>query len=291
MATLGALFLAGYSFFIFSLGPCDKPLEYAIGRFDSQFGVSQEEFKAEIAEAESVWEKALGKDVFLYDPDAKFKINLIYDERQLTTIQKQKTEFGLTAAENVLGNLDAKFNTMKNNYDRQKTLHEQAIASFESRRAGYESKVSYWNARGGASADVYDALQTESRLLNTEAARLNTEATVLNAVASELNTLLGQRNVAATEYNKVVENYNQKYGHSLEFNQAEYTGKEINVYQFGNEKDLLLALTHELGHALGMNHVESAESIMYYLTSGDMGNKINPSSDDLAELRRVCKME
>ena len=65
----------------------------------------------------------------------------------------------------------------------------------------------------------------------------------------------------------------------------------ILVYQFGNKKDLSLALSHELGHALGLNHVENAKSIMYYVTGNNNDILATPSIEDLAELKRVCKIK
>ncbi len=254
--------VSAYFIYYSSLSPCDKPLEYSIGRFDSQFGVSREEFKMHISEAESVWEKSFGRNFFVYNQDADFKINLIYDERQLATIQKQKTEFGLSAVENVFKELDVKFNTFKNQYDQKVSLYEQSLALYK-----------------------------KGKYSNDEIEQLNKMASELNNMTQQLNILLKERNIKASEYNKIAGEYNKKYNDGLEFNQAEYTDKEINVYQFGNKKDLILALTHELGHALGMNHVENPKSMMYYLTGTNTETSLTPSSQDLAELKKVCKIK
>lgn len=255
--------ISGYVFYFYSLSPCEKTFEYSIGRFDTQFRVSKEEFKAHIAEAEAVWERALGRDIFLYDPDANFKINLIYDQRQLATIQKQKTEFGLSAVEDVFKKLDTKFNLFKNQYDQKVSIYEQNLALYK-----------------------------KGKYSNAEIQQLNAQATELNNMTQQLNSLLKERNAKAVEYNKIAQDYNKKYNGGLEFNQAEYkwsngTG-EINVYQFGNKKDLILALAHELGHALGMDHVENPKSIMYFLTGINSQTSLTPSTQDLVELKRVC---
>lgn len=290
-ATLAALALTLYSFLDFFKSPCDSPLEYSVGRFDSRFGVSESDFKSSIVEAEAVWEDALGRDFFKYKPNADFKINLIYDERQLATMQKQKTESGLSAAENILDNLDRQFDLARRNYEKDKTLYESATALFETRKEQYEALVNEWNRRGGAPPDVYNDLQAQAKVLNLEATNLNQAAVSLNAEAEELNIVLEKRNQAARAYNQVARSYNQAYGSGLEFNQAEYNGGDINIYQFGNENDLLLALTHELGHALGMEHVEQAGSVMYYITGSDYAEEVSLSEADLEELKRVCDID
>lgn len=286
---IGGFAYTGFSVYQYSLGPCEKPIEYAVGRFDTEFGISKEEFKLHISIAEKVWETALNKDVFIYDPDSKFKINLIYDQRQLATIQKQRTESGLSAAEDILERLDAEFGSMKAVYEQKVAMHEAATAAFEAKQKAYTSEVDYWNSRDGAPKKEYEALQKQALILNREAVGLNKEAQSLNLAAEELNSLLEKRNLAAREYNKTAESYNQKFNRGLEFDQAEYTKEEINIYQFSNKKDLELALAHELGHALGMNHTDERGSIMYYLTSGNAETRLIPSPADLEELKRVCK--
>jgi hypothetical protein len=280
-----------------TLSPCQKTLEYSIDRFDTQFGISEEEFKNYIAESETVWEKTIGRDVFVYKSDAPFKINLIYDERQLETVQKQKTEFGLSAVEEAFKNLDSRFEIFKNQYEQRVSSYQIVFTEFERRKAIYDAEVENFNSKGGAPKNKYDALNEERQYLNSEAEKLNKEALVINAMTSELNALLKERNTKAAEYNRIAEEYNKKYNDGLEFNQAEYkTGDlstqagEINVYQFGNKKDLIFALIHEFGHALGLEHVDNPKSIMYYLASSNITVSPALSEQDLAELDRVCKI-
>jgi len=291
-------FIGGSAYFVYqkTLSPCDKPLQYSIGRFDTQFGISRDEFKNYVAESEKVWEKALSRDIFVYNPNASFKINLIYDERQLTTIQKQKTEFGLSAIEENFKKIDLEFNIFKNQYDQKVSTYESDLAIYESRKLAYDTEVNMWNSKNGAPKNKYADLETERNYLNNEGQRLNTETISINNTTKQLNALLQERNIKASEYNKVAEDYNKKYNGGLEFNQAEYIGNpytqkgEINVYQFGNKKDLITALTHEFGHALGLDHVANPKSIMYYLTGINAETSPTPSVEDLAELKMVCKM-
>jgi hypothetical protein len=232
----------------------------------------------------------LNRKEFIYNPNAGFKINLIYDQRQLDTVQKQKTEFGLSTVEDAFKKLDSDFSAFKSQYDQKVSSYQTAIASFQSKQASYDTEVASWNTKGGAPKNQYDILNAERQSLNAEAASLNSEAVSIDAMSKQLSVLLDQRNAKAVEYNNIAAQYNKKYNNTLEFNQAEYTGKAINVYQFGNKKDLVLALTHELGHALGMNHVENPKSIMYYIAGVNSQSPPVPSAEDLAELNRVCKI-
>lgn len=268
---------------------CSKALKYGVGSFDSAFGITKEDFRMVALQAESVWENELERNVFIYDSEADFKINLIYDEKQLATIQKQKTESGLTALESEFETLDRQLTTLKFEYESKVQSYKNRLTSFDQKKSSYESKVAQWNSKGGAPQSVYSSLEEERRILNSEASSLNAEANSLNVMADRLNDAVVLRNKKADEYNRAAREYNKKYGEGLEFNQAEYTGEEINVYQFGDKSELLLALVHEFGHALGMDHVENPDSVMYYLSSGMAETNTELSTEDIEELNRVCE--
>jgi predicted Zn-dependent protease len=268
--------------------PCKSPIEYSIGTFDTKFGITREQFLADTQAGESLWEKAAGKELFDYNPSAKFKINLIYDERQRAVLQKQRTESGLEAAEETFRAADQKFTAMKAAYEAESAAYERKTEQFKKDQAAYESEVSYWNKRGGAKQSEYEKLEEERQRLNSTAKELNVLATSLNQQSEELNALLKVRNQAAQNYNTLVQTYNSKYASGLEFDQAEYRSgeKEINVYEFKTRGDLRFALAHELGHALGLDHVDNAQSVMYYMSGGQ--GQFVLSAEDLAELKNIC---
>lgn len=286
---LCALVLSGEFFYKYFQKPCDQILEYSIGRFDEDFGISREEFLENIKQAERIWESAVGRELFVFKPEADFQINLVYDDRQLSTMRKQKTESGLESVGAILENLDTEFKRAKSGYEKDLETYRIKSENFERDQTQYQLEVDYWNSRGGAPKPQYRLLEERAEQLNAQATALNRETTLLNAKAKELNDLLDKRNEAAKSYNAIASNYNQSFGHGLEFNQAEYAGQSINVYQFKNGADLLTALAHEFGHALGMDHVENPSSIMYYLTGDNTKIGLVPSVEDLAELSRVCQ--
>ncbi|MEK7642353.1 MAG: matrixin family metalloprotease [Patescibacteria group bacterium] len=285
-----SLWYLGYTLYQYSLGSCAKPLEYSIGRFDNNFGISQEYFAKRIVEAEKVWEKALNKELFIYKEGADFTINLIYDERQMNTEKKRRIEFGLSGAEETLERLDREFAILKNTYEIRSKKYEDSVSSLEQLSSVYNKEVEFWNKRDGAPEKEYAELSNMLETINSQTITLNAEAESLNNMAIELNKVLEIRNGAASSYNEIAKQYNQKYGHGLEFNQAEYTSGAINLYQFVGEKDMELALSHEFGHSLGMGHTENSSSIMYYLTEGESKGTLSssPTKEDLDELQRVC---
>jgi len=81
------------------------------------------------------------------------------------------------------------------------------------------------------------------------------------------------------------------FSNGEEFEEGEYirdaSGQRINIYEFGNETDLIRVLTHELGHALGLKHVTDPGAIMYELNQSD--NEALTEAD-IRELSSMCDL-
>jgi hypothetical protein len=70
------------------IAPCSIPITYRIGVIDPRFGVSTSTFKDDIAQATQIWDKPLGKELFVYDQkNGEVTVNLTYDSRQATTAE------------------------------------------------------------------------------------------------------------------------------------------------------------------------------------------------------------
>lgn len=294
---------ASLFWFFWALDPCERVIKYSVGRFDKNFALDQDEFVASLKAAEAVWENSLGHDLFQYEPGARFTVNLIYDERQRETLLRQRTESGLDKAEMVFQSIENTFDVLKKQYETEEADFNKTKTLYEKERSEYEEQVSYWNKRGGAPEPKYSELKAVAAQLDALLVALNKDAARLNTLQSEFQTTLADRNKAASEYNKIVQSFNEKYGHGYEFDQAEYVnegtnlfsigssaGGQINIYQFSTQDDLVLALTHELGHALGLGHVENSRSIMYYQSNENSKYELRLSAEDIREFERVCKI-
>jgi archaellum component FlaC len=296
------LLICASSFFSFSsfkkyFHPCDEPIYYSIGTFDDRFGLDKETFKKYLYEASEIWNKNLPQKVFSYKENSNFKVNLVFDRRQEFTDDRQSANQSLDEFNKQIGELDNVIKNSKSEYESLENTYQSMVSDLKNQEAEYRKQVEYWNSRGGAPKGEYEKLNVEAKNLEILSKEVNDFASKINLKINNLNLILKQRNELAKSYNSVVNNYNNKFGHGLEFNQAEYrfpgeTGEgEINVYQFLDSKSLLLAITHEFGHALGMEHVENPKSIMYYSSREDTNSTIKPNLDDLKELNRVCKLD
>lgn len=269
---------------------CRNPLGYSLGNFDTRFGITEDKFINTVKAAESTWEKGIGRELFQYNSSAPFKVNLIFNERQAVTIEAVGSERTIETSRASYDALVREYNNLVILYKQRVDGHNFWISQFEQRLAEYNRKVAHSNSKGGASPDEYDQLQQERKALEAQKTELDKKGIDLNALAARINGLGDQVNSLAQRLNLDVKVHNRRYGEPRKFDQAEYRGNEINIYQFDGISDLQLVLAHEFGHALGLDHVNNPVSMMYYLM--DKQNLMNPqlSQEDIAAFKTRCRI-
>lgn len=287
------IFFSAYKYwdFFWPRPICSEPIEFSIGTIDPRFGLSSADFIKKIEQAGGVWGKAMDKKLFQYNEAGSLKINLIYDSRQQVTDELKKQDIAIDDDKAVYDNLKVKYDALVFSYDKQKVVYDKSVADFQNKQQLYNEQVNYFNNKGGAPTKDYTSLNKEKEVLEKLAASINNMKDKLNSLSKELNLYAQMLNTLAQKLNIKVSTYNNiGASNGDEFSEGEYildqSGQYINIYQFENNVQLLRILTHELGHALGLEHVTDSKAIMYYLNISS-GN-ITLTSADIAELRLIC---
>jgi hypothetical protein len=277
--------------YIAAIKPCRTPLKYAIGETDPRFNISAEKFQEVLSAAENLWEKNSGLNLFEYSLGAELKVRLTYDERQRQTYEAEQIETSLKNLDEQKVILEKQQSTVSKEYDRKFSLFKKAVNEYEDRLKEYNKDVSHWNNQRGTSENEYDKLKKEEKALKKEFEELKGKETELNALAKKANTIVVQENKIINNYNQTVTTYKSKFGSSQEFEKGIFDPSAgITIYQFKELSDLELTLIHELGHALGIGHVENPESIMYYMIGEQNLDSPTLTAEDMAALEAACQL-
>jgi hypothetical protein len=263
------------------------PLKYSIGQIDPRFGVHEEDFLQCARDAARIWESAAQRQLFEYDASAPLRLNLIFDERQ-----NHRNEQRMLRTR--IDNRGNSFDLLRRRYDeelRVRTEQQQSLESdvraYNSRLDAYNIRVNSWNSRGGAPPEEVERLRTEQAILEQTRASLEQKQQTVNNTVTEINSVADAINGIVQRNNIDISNYNGEFRESREFEKGVFDGKAINIYELDGEADLRLVLVHEMGHALGFNHVNDPEAVMYYKLEKQDTSSIRLTMADLQLVQRL----
>lgn len=272
---LGLLIALGAGFFykdaavanfnkFYYVSTCDNPIYYKIGVIDDRFNITQNELLVNIREASTIWSTIQGKNLFVYDPEGDLTINLVYDKRQ--------------ALNNQISDLKDQIQTQQNALSPEIAQYEKDVQSFKTRVEALNKEITDWNSKGGAPPEVYERLIAEQKSLQEEAAKLNATAKSLNQSTETFNS-------DVSKLNGTIDTFNQALEKKPEEGLFDGAKNEIYIYFITNQNEFIHTLSHEMGHALGLEHVADENAIMYPYTT----RQIVPTQEDINALKKLCE--
>ncbi len=272
------LVLAAGGYYYLTAILCPYPVKYSIGDVDSRFNVSRDDILKSANEVELVWNSVAGKQLFKYDSNAVMKINLVYDERQ-ANLDKLNSEIA------TLDSTNQSISNINDRLDKMVADYQTDLDAYNAKLGKYNSEVQSWNDQGGAPLAEFGRLENTSVSLNKTRADLEDRRKNINKMAEIINIQSSDYN---SDVNKLKDYLDQNKGKIITSGLYFTKEKKIDIFTFGDIKELKLLLMHEMGHSLGIGHDKQEKSIMYPILSAQDINDPKPLTEDIGLLSKTC---
>jgi hypothetical protein len=254
--------------------PCAVPLAWRVVRVDGDFGMGIPDANEALRQAIGEWEQAAGRMLFALDSAAGSEIRLVYGERQAKSEERRRLQDEMREISDELERRRVQLGRRTDWLSSSIRQYEQRSRDLQARVASHNETVRRWNERGGAPQDVMRQVRSAGSQLDVESAELMEEARRLEEERSEIDAERTRYDEDVAEYNRRVTEIDARlpptrvesgvYREAIhhERGRATSASREIRVYRFSDREDLVRVLAHELGHSLGLGHVEVTGALM-----------------------------
>jgi hypothetical protein len=257
-----ASWLPGQARHSFAHSPCGIPVHFILGEVDPRFGFDRDTVMTALVEAANLWQ-ALSDRVLFLDSDHRYAmpVSLRFDQRQQAANTRR---------------------SLRGNLERDRLELE-----------GAETLLLEWHERIDAAKREFD--RATGRLARAELERMLAD---LNADISAYNRRATDMQQRAEDFRARVGRYNEATaGAPVESGRYSYNredGRRIEVFRAESFDELVWVLAHELGHALGIDHVADPGSVMHAMLhdGGELNSgrarPVTLGAADHAALAEVC---
>lgn len=243
--------------------PFDSRVRYRIGEIDPRFNLSKSELITLAQQAADIWHLGTHQQYFIYDPNAKLSINLVYDERQSESEARRNELEQIEHSKQSIKEERAKLDELRDQLDYYHQEIERLRVNYTTKVDTYNQWINSLNQHNRAyNQNTMNQIEYEKEQLRSEQAQIQAQIDFFNERVAQLNQQVDMINSMKNEINHAVDRFNTQF-QPRQFDKGIFNGREINIYEFNSINDLKLTLAHELGHALGMLHTDDPYSLMY----------------------------
>ena len=243
---------------------CATPITFTIGTIDDRFSLTTNELKNATESASMIWQNKYTTPLFVYDRDSTLDINLVYSEAHtiLRSISEDQT---------IVNNEQSKLSASLAEYEQKRKALQTKIDNLN-------ADIKEWNDKGGATKEEYDQIKK----MNLE---IKKDIDAFNAYSNALNYKTQTYNFDVSKLNESIGKFNDKLQENPEMGVYISGDNKIEIYFYESTKDLKNVIAHELGHAIGLNHIANEVAIMN--PNASVNTKYTPEDAEL--LNAFCK--
>jgi len=238
------------------------PLHYRIADIDPRFKLTKQQIIELTQQAAEIWERETGKKNFIYDPQAEFTINLVFDDRQQRSLERLQELNQLKLDQSHWEKQNQQLQQFRDEIQKSTVL----IATKQTRLAAefqkYNAEAQLFNQMRSSSKSAAEQLSQRQKNLQQQSIALQQEVQQHNQKTQQLNQEINKLNQNNQKLVFNASQFNQVFQPRL-FHKGNFNSKQIDIYEFSSKDDLRLTLAHEFGHALGLEHTDDPTSIMY----------------------------
>lgn len=280
------------AFFVNTI-PCEEPLTYSIGDIDTRFGINRKDVSEAMAVASELWSDALGKPTAIQSDESTVTVNFVYDDRQKLVDGEFRFRERINSEQIRMNQMQAEYDQLRERFDRRSAEYVRFAEQTTEELNNLNEWVNGKNSGSGFTESDVEQFERRKAAVEQMQNRVLNERRELDRLAAEINRETDRLNQKIDENNRLIDQYNEEYSGENRFTKATYQntpkGGLITVNTFLNKSELTLILAHELGHALGLNHVANPKSVMYSLMGGqELFPVIQFTQEDLHAIKRLC---
>jgi len=279
--------------------PCDEPFLLAVGDIDSRFALSDDDIKNAIHSAAGLWNSGSERELLTYrengqeQEEADIIINFVYDERQERTDRELRFRERIRSEQSRIDRLREANESERQRFDQRSGEYLKLAEQTTTELNNLNAWVSEKNEEGGLTEWEHDQFQQRKAEIEELQAKVLTERENLDRKAQTINRDTDLLNEKFARNNQLIDQYNDEFAGDMRFTKATYQRLPghgiITVNQFMNRSELLLILAHEMGHALGIDHLSNPESVMFsQMGEQQLFPEVQLSENDVRAVQKIC---